>query len=139
MTDIGEARRLPPTWWLPASFTLLLFAFSLLPQFRGSSELSWSLWSACAALVLLQARLLANSVQNGRELKLKISLIPSHYVQAFVQTCIYVYWALYWDPDAPPGGTHPRADRLCLRLRHARQLVETEHLVPGLRAVSDHF
>ncbi len=97
MTDIGKARRLPPTWWLPASFTLLLLAFSLLPQFRGSSELSWSVWTACAALVLLQARLLASSAQDGRELKLKVSLIPSHYVQAFVQTCIYVYWGLYWD------------------------------------------
>ncbi len=97
MANVREVQRLPPAWWLPASFTLLLLAFSLLPQFRASAELTWSLWGACAVLALLQGRLLSNSGQDGRELKLKVSLIPSHYVQAFVQTCIYVYWGLYWE------------------------------------------
>lgn len=97
MANIREVQRLPPAWWLPASFTLLLLAFSLLPQFRASTELTWSLWAACAMLAVLQGRLLANSGQDGRELELKVSLIPSHYVQAFVQTCIYVYWAMHWE------------------------------------------
>lgn len=97
MTQVREVQRLPPVWWLPASFTLLLLAFSLLPQFRASTELTWSLWGACGVLALLQGRLLAGSGQGGRELKLKISLIPSHYVQAFVQASIYVYWGLYWE------------------------------------------
>ncbi len=97
MTDVKKALSQQPAFWLPASLTLLLFVLSLVPAFRTSAELSRSLWGACAALLLFQAWLLTNSIRQGRRLEFKVALFPSHYVQASVQICVYIYWAWHWE------------------------------------------
>ena len=97
MIDGKKALSQQPALWLPVSATLLLLGLSWVPSFRIGTELSRSVWGACAVLLLLQAGLLITSIRKGRKLEFKVALFPSHYVQAFVQICVYGYWAWYWE------------------------------------------
>ena len=91
-TDVPPVRALT----LPLIFTLILFAFGLLPSARQNPKLLWSFWGAGAALLVWNAALLGTAFRLGRTLSLEVVLRNQHYVQACAQLSIFVYWGWYW-------------------------------------------
>jgi Na+-translocating ferredoxin:NAD+ oxidoreductase RnfD subunit len=74
-----------------------LLALSLLPRIRSNETLTWSFWGAGVVLLLWQALLAAR--RQGRTPALRF-LAPrrQHYIQAFCQGSVYLYWGWYWPP-----------------------------------------
>jgi hypothetical protein len=90
-----EARSRPQFALLPFFFISVLYAISLTPHVREHATLRWSYWTATAILLLWQF-LLYLSARRRRELQVDVVLRREHYVQAFVQFTIYMYWGWYW-------------------------------------------
>src|SRR6266851_2561621 len=93
LTGIRPARALA----LPLTFTLLLVAFGLLPAVGRSAPLLRSFLVAGAALFVWNALLLAMAQRRGRTFTVEVTIRKQHYLQAFAQISVLLYWGAYWD------------------------------------------
>jgi hypothetical protein len=73
-----------------------LAAFALIGGIRANPRLVWSFLGASAALLVWAAALLRAARRQRRTLILEFVVRRQHYLQAFVQTSIFVYWGWYW-------------------------------------------
>ncbi|MFY9344395.1 MAG: hypothetical protein WAT39_18020 [Planctomycetota bacterium] len=85
---------------LPLLLTVAVLSALLLPRAQANAGLFWSIAGTGGALVLWQVALWVAAARSGRALALEL-LPPSrqHYIQACVQTCLYVYWGYWWQQD----------------------------------------
>lgn len=79
--------------WL---LNILFFGFIFFPPVRTDPKLFWTFISVSGGLLLWQFVLWVRAVRIGHRLVVEYVLIKSHYVQALVQFCIYVYWGWNW-------------------------------------------
>ena len=84
----GRALRLP----LLAAAGLIAAGF--LPSARGNPALFWSFCGAGGGLLAWSAALLAAA--RGRTLALDVVVRRQHYLQAYAQSAILLYWGWYW-------------------------------------------
>ena len=75
-----------------------LLALSLTPRAQATSTLTWSFWAAAGLLLLWQAALFLRLKAAGEGRSFTTVLRPQHYIQAMVQTAVFVYWGWYWRP-----------------------------------------
>jgi hypothetical protein len=83
---------------LPFFFTLGLLTFILFHPVRQNPRLWLSFAGTAAVLLAWTAVQFTLALRNGRTFTLETAMRPQHYVQACVQTAIYVYWGWYWRP-----------------------------------------
>lgn len=92
---MNSSSRLPPLWLLPIACSSLLIALAFAP---GVSEVAGLhdafLWTA-ALLFGWQSMLVVWGIRPRGHV---VVLSPTHYVQAPLQLCVFVYWGLYWRP-----------------------------------------
>src|SRR5688572_2913569 len=99
--SLDSTPRPPPAWQrlpiVPLGLVGALLAFCLFEPVRSNERLAWSFWIAGAGLGLWTLILWARLRSAGRSLRIEpLAPLKSHYIQASVQTCIYVYWGWYW-------------------------------------------
>ena len=95
----GPARLTASTSFaLPLAFTLALAAFGLLPSVREQPKLLWSILGAAGVLLIGLAALLSSVRGRRRSLAIEVSLKRQHYLQAFIQSSLLLYWGWYWSP-----------------------------------------
>jgi TPR repeat protein len=75
-------------------FPLLLLGLCLTPYARTHVTVVYSFASAAAVFLVWIGVLWFRK----RDVRIAFRPIKSHYVQALVQTCVYVYWGWYWRP-----------------------------------------
>jgi hypothetical protein len=84
---------------LPLVLTTLFLGFLFLPRVRANPALTWSFVAVGAGLYAWTLGLWAVTRRKGRVLRIELTPpLPSHYIQASVQLCIYAYWGWYWRP-----------------------------------------
>src|SRR6185503_12315391 len=70
---------------LPIVFTVILAALSWLPSVRQNANLVWSLWGACATLLVWSGVLWLQARTAQRPLTIEVILRKQHYLQACAQ------------------------------------------------------
>lgn len=85
-----------PALRLPALGTALLGGLMLLPRIHRNPWLLGSVAAATAVLVLLQIVLRFQIARRGRRIAYDVVPQRVHWVQAAMQSCVYVYWGWYW-------------------------------------------
>jgi TPR repeat protein len=90
-----------PRWmrfpFSPLALSVLLLAFVACPRVHGNPRLVWTYVGVSALLIAWTVILGMRAKQQGRELRVDRPLIlRSHYIQACVQTSVYLYWGWYW-------------------------------------------
>ena len=81
---------------LPVLFVLALYGLSFLPRIATVPGLADAFSYAVAVLGAWYFLLLLRPVSGRAALQIQLQAVPAHYVQAAVQTSIFVYWAAYW-------------------------------------------
>jgi Na+-translocating ferredoxin:NAD+ oxidoreductase RnfD subunit len=94
-----EAIRLPAGAWqrvpaLPLLFTAALAAFLLLPRVRENRNLTWTFVGVVSLLLAWELIVWRLAARRRQALRVELTPIRSHWVQALVQLSIIVYWAL---------------------------------------------
>lgn len=93
--------RLPPLA-LPFILLLVLAALGFVPPVSANLRLSAAFWGASGVLLVCVLLLRHRILRSGRQLSYQFSPSKAHYVQAAMQSCVYVYWGMYW----PEVGRH---------------------------------
>ncbi len=75
-----------------------LFLLSLTPRVQGNEVLLASFYGAVAVLLVWLAAQLWQAQREGEFHGFFVLLRPQHYIQAMVQTSVYLYWGYYWRP-----------------------------------------
>lgn len=83
---------------VPLSLTLALFLLSFAPRVQSNPVLVASFWGAIAVLLAWQAYLFLQMQRQGESHGFFVLLRPQHYIQAMVQSSVYLYWGYYWSP-----------------------------------------
>ena len=84
--------------WLPTLLALVVAAFALLERAGRTPALRLAILGAAAFLLGWQALLWLRA--RGRPLVVEVTApIRQHYIQACVQTSLYVYWGWWWVQD----------------------------------------
>ena len=91
-TNLRPARALA----FPLTFGLLLAGLGLLSAGEQHPPVQWALWGAAGALLGWTALLLATTFRSQRNFSIDLVFRQQHYVQAFAQLSVYVYWGWYW-------------------------------------------
>src|SRR5262245_27039910 len=78
--------------YLPSVFALGLAGLSLLPAVCGNPKVLATFLVAAVALGFWNALLR----RSGRRPRLEIAIKKQHYMQAFGQGAILLYWGWYW-------------------------------------------
>ena len=81
---------------LPLGSTLLLVAVGVFSASRQSFAHVWSFLGAGAVLVAWWALLLTVASRRARVLTANVVLRNQHYIQAFAQLSVFLYWGWYW-------------------------------------------
>src|SRR5262245_40205044 len=81
---------------LPVAFTLLLLGMTLLPMVQRVPGLKWSFVGVGSVLLAWELALMARARTTGRVLAVQVNVVKAHWVQALVQSSIYVWWGSYW-------------------------------------------
>ena len=81
---------------LPLGSTLLLVAVGVFSSSRQSFAHIWSFLGAGAVLVAWWALLLTVASRRARVLTVNVVLRNQHYIQAFAQLSVFLYWGWYW-------------------------------------------
>ena len=85
---------------LPLLLTLSLLAFLLLPRVQGNAHVFWAFAGTAGAMLVWQGMLWLRARSTGRSLQVEfVPPIRQHYIQACVQTCLYLYWGYLWQQD----------------------------------------
>jgi hypothetical protein len=95
--QVGAARR-PGLLRLPAVFIASLAATSLIPSVASTPSLRWSILGAAGVLLVGNLLLYASARTRQRSLTLEFVARRPHYMQACLQSIIYVYWGYHWRP-----------------------------------------
>ena len=82
----------------PAFLTACLFALSFVPRVQSNDVLVQAFWGATAALIAWQIWQVVQMQRQQRAFGFFVLLRPQHYVQAMVQSSVYLYWGYYWQP-----------------------------------------
>lgn len=84
---------------LPLVFTLSLLLLSFVPRVSQNQTLQWSFWIAVAALLVWWTSVFLTTLRC-KESRVFTLVAPKtqHYVQAMVQSSVYLYWGYYWEP-----------------------------------------
>ena len=82
----------------PAFLTACLFALSFVPRVQSNEVLVQAFWGATAALIAWQIWQVVQMQRQQRAFGFFVLLRPQHYVQAMVQSSVYLYWGYYWQP-----------------------------------------
>ena len=85
-----------PALILPLVLSLLLAALGFLPRVSANWRLAASFWGASAVLLVLCFLLRQQVIRPRRKLRYEFVPLKVHYVQALMQSCVYVYWGFYW-------------------------------------------
>lgn len=80
---------------LPAILTAGLLLFTFLPRARENPRLGWTFIAAAGLMAVWQLILWALSRRRGQALAVEFVPVSSHYVQAFVQFCILIWWGWF--------------------------------------------
>jgi hypothetical protein len=91
----GTPNRLAPLW-LAFFLIILLASLSFLPRVSANPPLVASFWGATGVLLLFLFVLRRHVIRAGRTLRYEFVPAKVHYVQATMQSCVYVYWGRYW-------------------------------------------
>ena len=83
---------------LPLALTLGLWLVSLTPRVQGNPVLVHTLWAVSAGLLLWQGLLFVQLRRTRSGCGFLLRLRRQHWVQALVQTSVYLYWGFYWQP-----------------------------------------
>ena len=78
--------------------TALLFLLSFTSRIQGNETLVLSFRGAAFALLLWQSHLMYLAFRAKETRVFSIVLRPQHYIQAMVQSSVYLYWGYYWQP-----------------------------------------
>jgi len=83
-------------------YPLLLIAglalLSLSPRVQGNAVLLTSFYGAVVVLLVWLAAQLWQAQRTGEQFGFFILLRSQHYIQAMVQSSVYLYWGFYWRP-----------------------------------------
>src|SRR5262245_36477486 len=102
MGSTSTTTQLPARTWerLPApplALAALLFGLAWLPRISSNPRLFWSVSGAGALLVAWAGLLWIRARATGALFRTECApLLRQHYIQASVQTCVYLYWGWYW-------------------------------------------
>jgi hypothetical protein len=91
-----SASRLFPPLWLPAFFTLIFAAFTLLPRVNENPHLVVSFLAAAGLLLAGLCVLWLSIARTGRTLKYEFVPRRVHWVQLTMHSCVFAYWGWYW-------------------------------------------
>jgi len=91
----GTRNPLAPLW-LAFFLTILLGSLSFLPRVSANLRLAASFWAATGVLLLFLIVLRRLVTRSGRTLSYEFVPSKVHYVQAAMQSCVYIYWGRYW-------------------------------------------
>ncbi|MFM1897723.1 MAG: hypothetical protein RLZZ385_2797 [Pseudomonadota bacterium] len=83
---------------LPLVFIIALGLTSLTGRVQSNPVLLWSVWGSTAFLALWFGVLALQISSSSQRRILEILLRPQHYVQAMVQSSVYLYWGYHWQP-----------------------------------------
>ena len=81
---------------LPAVFIVGLLGLSTGSRVAGVPGLEATFLITAALLGLWYVALLARSRVRGQQLMVEFNAVRTHYVQALVQSSVYIYWATAW-------------------------------------------
>jgi hypothetical protein len=81
---------------LPLAFTAALVLLMATSLVAGNARLFWSFAGAATALLVWTLLLLVRAGGHNRTLTIEVVLRKQHYVQAFAQGSIMLYWGWYW-------------------------------------------
>lgn len=81
---------------LPLGFTLLFLLFIAVPPIRTNPRLVATFLGVGSVFLAWLGILFVTARKQGRQLTLEFVPVKSHYVQACVQLCVYVYFGWYW-------------------------------------------
>lgn len=80
------------------ALTAALVLLSLFPRVQENPTLVGSFWGAIVALLVWQAYLFMDARKTGEAFGFAVLLRPQHYIQAMVQSSVYLYWGFFWRP-----------------------------------------
>src|SRR5262245_45196177 len=83
---------------LPGVLAGALLLLSWVPRIAGNAALAWSFRGAAGVLLLWLVVLLAHVHNTGVIPTLLFRPRKQHYIQALVQTSVYLYWGYFWAP-----------------------------------------
>ena len=83
---------------VPLGMTGALLLLSLLPRVQQNPILASSFYGAVAVLLAWQAYQWFWAQRHQQYFGFQILLRPQHYVQAMVQSSVYLYWGFFWRP-----------------------------------------
>lgn len=89
----SRPRRVP---YAPLFTSLAFLSLAFIPRVSGNPKLLGAFLGAGAVLLVWTAILWASYRRSGRSFAIDYTPISSHYVQASVQFCVYLYWGWYW-------------------------------------------
>jgi Sel1 repeat-containing protein len=95
--EYSNPNRLPP-FQLALLPPILLAGLSFLPRVSANPRLVASFWGAAGILLVFLFLLRRHVLRAGRKLHYEFVPARVHYIQALMQSCIYVYWGKYWSP-----------------------------------------
>ena len=78
------------------AFTVVFLALGFLAPGHSNPRLAWTFYITAALLLSWQCALFLRAGRNSLGFKWEFVPVRSHYVQALVQSTIYVYWGWYW-------------------------------------------
>jgi hypothetical protein len=81
---------------LPLWFISGLAALTVLPSVRDNPRLPAAFLGAALVLLIWNTLLFFSARRTGRKLELEVMLRKQHYMQAFGQGAIFLYWGWYW-------------------------------------------
>lgn len=82
--------------FLPVLFILALLVISLQLRVAAAESLVITLRAAAGLLAVWFVYLLVRARLQGRKLEIEFVVVRTHYVQALVQSSVYLYWATAW-------------------------------------------
>lgn len=85
-------------FFLPLGLTAALLLLSFLPRVQEHPVLLGSFYAAGAALLGWLGIQFLLARRSGESWGLQVVLRPQHYVQAMVQSSVYLYWGFFWRP-----------------------------------------
>lgn len=83
---------------IPLLLAAALFTVSLNPRIQENPVLVWSFWGASLFIVAWLGFMFLQFRQQPVARTFQVALRPQHYIQAMVQTSLYIYWGYYWQP-----------------------------------------
>lgn len=100
-TTRGVGRPTTSSAWMrfpavPIALTIVFALFTLAPPVSGNARLIQTFVALASGLFVWEAVLVLHYRRTGSRFRVEPTIVKSHYVQAGVQFCVYVYWGWHW-------------------------------------------